>query len=387
MKYKKTHPWLKFSIDFSRAPAELWIMLGECKSKCEHIAGVPLRPGTAKELNEIYLIKGSLASAAIEGNTLSEDEVIQHRRGGQTFPPSKEYLQKEVMNIIDASNEITEYVANHVLTEFCPEQIKALNRMVLRGLDMEEGIVPGEIRTWNIVVGRYKGAPPRDCAGLLDKLCLWLNGEPFASAPVDVKIIYAIIKALLAHLYIAWIHPFGDGNGRTARLIEFQILLNSGIPGPAAHLLSNHYNQTRSEYYRQLNRSSASGGDVIPFIQYSVQGFLDGLHKQLDLIRDQQWDVTWRNFVHETFKDKNGAADIRRRHLILDLSRMNKPAPISKIGEISVRVGVAYHGKAQKTISRDIKILQDMKLLIKERDEIRANKNAILSFLPIKAAQ
>ena len=385
MKYRKTHPWLKFSIDLSRAPVELWIMLGECKSKCEHIAGVPLRPGTARELNEIYLVKGSLASAAIEGNTLSENEILEHRKEGHAFPPSKEYLQKEVQNIIDACNEMTENVANHVPSEFCPEQIKKLNRMVLLDLDLDDGIIPGEIRTWNIVVGRYKGAPPQDCAYLLNELCQWLNGDLFASAETELKVIYAIIKALLAHLYIAWIHPFGDGNGRTARLVEFQVLLNSGIPGPAAHLLSNHYNQTRSEYYRQLDRASGSGGDVIPFLLYSVRGFLDGLHKQLDVIREQQWDVTWRNFVHETFKDKNSAVDVRRRHLVLDLSRIKEPVPISKIGEISVRVGVAYDGKAQKTISRDIEYLRNLKLLIKEHGKIRANKSAILSFLPIKA--
>jgi Fic family protein len=89
--------------------------------------------------------------------------------------------------------------------------------------------------------------------------------------------VYAILKAVVAHLYLAWIHPFGDGNGRTARLVEFQILLSSGVPSPAAHLLSNHYNQTRSEYYRQLDRASKSGGELAPFIEYGARGFVAGL--------------------------------------------------------------------------------------------------------------
>jgi hypothetical protein len=76
--------------------------------------------------------------------------------------------------------------------------------------------------------------------------------------------VYAILKAMVAHLYLAWTHPFGDGNGRTARLIEFHILLSAGVPSPAAHLFSNHYNQTRAEYYRQLDRASKSGGH--PFL-------------------------------------------------------------------------------------------------------------------------
>jgi len=82
-----------------------------------------------------------------------------------------------------------------------------------------------------------------------------------------------------------WIHPFGDGNGRTARLVEFQILLQAGIPSPAAHLLSNHYKQTRTEYYRQLATASRSGGNILPFIEYAVGGFVDGLKEQLALIR------------------------------------------------------------------------------------------------------
>jgi Fic family protein len=61
----------------------------------------------------------------------------------------------------------------------------------------------------------------------------------------------ALMKAILTHLYIAWIHPFGDGNGRTARLAELQILLAAGMPMPASHLLSNHYNTTRTDLYRQ----------------------------------------------------------------------------------------------------------------------------------------
>jgi len=41
------------------------------------------------------------------------------------------------------------------------------------------------------------------------------------------------------------IHPFGDSNGRTARLIEFYILLRAGLPDMVSHILSNHYNDTR----------------------------------------------------------------------------------------------------------------------------------------------
>ena len=111
----------------------------------------------------------------------------------------------------------------------------------------------------------------------------WLNGSDFAPTE-DKRLVYAILKAIIAHLHLSWIHPFGDGNGRVARLLEFQILIGAGVPAASAHLLSNHYNLTRSEYYRQLDRASATGGNVVPFVSYAVRGFLDGLKQQIDVI-------------------------------------------------------------------------------------------------------
>ena len=104
--YMKTHPWINFRINLKDAPAKLWIQLGECQSKCEHIARVPLRPKTAEDLYTLYLAKGVLASTAIEGNTLSEEEVLKHLEGKLKLPPSRQYLTKEIDNIVEACNLI-----------------------------------------------------------------------------------------------------------------------------------------------------------------------------------------------------------------------------------------------------------------------------------------
>lgn len=90
--YERTHPWLTFAGNLKDALPALWLMLGECQSKCEHMARVPLRPETARQLYRIYLAKGALATTAIEGNTLSEEEVLQHLDGKLKLPPSREYL-------------------------------------------------------------------------------------------------------------------------------------------------------------------------------------------------------------------------------------------------------------------------------------------------------
>ena len=82
------------------------MLLGEACSKCEFIAGIPLSPQTSELLHQISLERGARATTAIEGNTLSEEEVSRLARGELKLPPSKEYLGKEVQNILDACNEM-----------------------------------------------------------------------------------------------------------------------------------------------------------------------------------------------------------------------------------------------------------------------------------------
>jgi Fic family protein len=382
--YEGTHKWISFKIDLRKAPHDLWLNLGEASSKCEHISRVPLRPDTAQKLHQLYLAKGVAATTAIEGNSLSEADVLKAVEGKLKVPPSKEYLKQEVDNIIEACNAISEQITKGILPPLSPEVIHDYNERVLNKLPAKEEVVPGKIRSHSVVVGSvYRGAPAEDCAYLLEQLCDWLNGPDF-KAPAGMETVYAIFKAITAHLYLAWIHPFGDGNGRSARLIEFHILLSAGIPSPAAHLLSNHYNQTRTEYYRQLDYASKSGGDILPFLGYAVRGFVDGLREQLEFIWDQQWDVVWRNYVHELFQHKDSKSDVRQRHLALDLGAKRGWVPISQIKEMTPRLAAAYASKTSKTIQRDLSTLMAMELVAREGNKVRAKQEIILSFLPFR---
>lgn len=385
--YERTHSWISFRCDLERASGDLWIALGEAASKCEHICRVPLRPATAQKLHQVYLAKGAAATTAIEGNTLSEAEVLKAVEGNLTVPPSKQYLKQEVENIIAACNLITKQLAEGRLPLPSKDLLCAYNLRVLDKLPLDKDVFPGELRTHSVLVGNvYRGAPAEDCPYLLDRLCEWLNGPEFQaqdkSAP-GMETVYTVLRAIVAHLYMAWIHPFGDGNGRSARLLEFHILLSAGVPSPAAHLLSNHYNQTRAEYYRQLDHASKSGGDIVPFLRYAVRGLVDGLRGQLEYIWDQQWDVVWRNYVHEQFQSKNSASDVRQRHLVLDLGVKNDWVQVGEITELTPRMAKAYANKTPKTVQRDLNALSRMGLIVREGRKIRAVREIILAFLPL----
>jgi Fic family protein len=380
--YERTHPWLRFELNLERAPAKLWLLLGEARSKCDHIRWVPLEPATAQRLHEIYLAKGVQATTAIEGNTLSEREVLDRLRGQLELPLSKEYLGREIDNIASACTDIFQSALQQGgIRALSCDQILQYNARVLAGLSVAAEVVPGAVRTHSVGVASHRGAPAQDCAYLLQRLCDWLQSPTFDAAEHGLAV--PILKAVIAHLYLAWIHPFGDGNGRTARLMEFHLLVGAGVPSPAAHLLSNHYNQTRAEYYRQLDQASKSGGDVVPFTLYAVQGFVDQLKEQLQVIRDQQWHIAWRDYVHEVLGGTTSAT-LRQRRLMLDLegTREGGWVALAELRHVSPRIAEAYAGKSEKTVARDVNALRGKQLLISEGGRVRARRELILGFLP-----
>lgn len=384
-RYQETHSWINFQLNLQLFSHKIWLLLGEAESKCSHVAGVPLRPEVARELNMIYLSKGAHGTASIEGNTLSEDEVLARVEGELPLPPSREYLGREIDNIVAACNEIVQDVLQGRPLELTAARLAHFNKKILDGLPVDEDTRPGEIREHSVGVARYRGAPAEDCEFLLNKLCSWLN-EVGDLCQGELAYTGAVLKAVLAHLYIAWIHPFGDGNGRTARLMEFQLMIQAGVPLPAAHLLSDHYNRTRDMYYRELALTSRGTFPIDGFVFYALQGFVDELREQLTRIREEQMEVTWQNWVHDQFRGQETPAKRRQKHLVLDLPR-GQYVPVARVRGVSPRVAEEYAGRTNKAITRDLNALEALGLIRRTRTTVIANRDIVKAFLPVRAEQ
>lgn len=191
----------------------------------------------------------------------------------------------------------------------------------------------------------------------------------------------AVLKAILAHLYIAWIHPFGDGNGRTAMLIELQLMLQAGASVPASHLLSDHYNRTREMYYIELDKTSKRDGyPVEGFIDYALQGFVDELREQISTIRAEHTRLTWQNYVHDMYPEET-PAKVRQRHLALDMMPFHWYSP-TDIRTISPRVAEDYVGKKSKTITRDLNELEKRQIIVRQGGKFQTNRHIIEAFKP-----
>ena len=272
-----SHDFIKFPPELGEFSSKTWLLLGVIQAKIERILQIPIPPDESKLLRRVYLAKGIHGTTAIEGNSFSETEVGKILNHELQVPPSRLYQEQEIRNMLNAFNQVGNNEIEGTQPSFSIELLNHYHTLVLDNLDdiLEEGVEVGRIRTHKVLVGRYQGAPPEDCEQLIEKYCEWLNNENIVpNGYEDYGIAWQIIRALVAHLYFAWIHPYGDGNGRMARLIEFAILLRAGVPDMAAHLLTSFYNKTVDMYYRALQASHGEFRDGA----YPQEGDCQGLH-------------------------------------------------------------------------------------------------------------
>jgi Fic/DOC family len=154
--------------------------------------------------------------------------------------------------------------------------------------------------------GRYRAAPAEDVEYLLDRLVEWLNDPIFVNDDPEIQFALIVAKAFYAHLHVAWIHPFGDGDGRTARLVEFAILAGCGhvaVPrcSPPFRPLQPDPNRQSLELDLDLDLASKNGHSTLGFLGYAIEGFIDGMHEVIGMVREQQIRVAWVNYVNERF--------------------------------------------------------------------------------------
>lgn len=358
-----------------------------------HIARSPLKPELAAQLHQTSITKGARATTAIEGNTLTEEQVARAVRGELEVPPSQEFLKQEASNVIAAFNDLTkQLILDHEPLVLTPELLGQLNGKILEGLELAEGVVAGRVRTHSAVVGRYRGAPAEDCHFLVELLCDWINGDELRP-PSDhedpvAKFYCAFLRATLAHLYLAWIHPFGDGNGRLSRLVEFAILIEAGVPLTAAHLLSHHYNLTRARYYARLDESSKKGhgiAGVTRFLDYAVEGFADQLAEQILEISRAVFATTWREYVYDSLP-AGTPAQRRQRKVTLELPSHLSPREgwvrRADIRTLTPAIAELYANKGPRTVARDVNRLCEREMIIMDGDRIAANSALLLRHMP-----
>lgn len=208
-----------------------------------------------RRVNRIRTIQGSLA---IEGNTLSEDEISTILDGKPVIAPLPEV--QEVRNAIKVYDQIPQW--NPASKE---DLLKAHEILMLGLLD-----APGHFRRGGVGVGGggkvHHIAPPASRLPILmSNLMSWLEHTQE----------HALIASSVFHYEFEFIHPFEDGNGRMGRLWQTIILarwkrLFADVP------VESLVYARQSDYYKAIRESSAIGAST-PFITYMLESILDAV--------------------------------------------------------------------------------------------------------------
>ena len=208
-----------------------------------------------RKANRIRTIHSSLA---IEGNNLSEGEVLAILEGKTVIAPQKE--------ILEVRNAIKTYELYPTLNPYSIDDMLKAHHTMMAGLVDEAGIFRSK------GVGVFDGtkavhiAPPAErVRDLMNDLFVWLeNSED-----------HLLIKSCVFHYEFEFIHPFADGNGRTGRL--WQSLILGKLNPLFEHLpVENMVFANQQAYYDAIAKSSAIG-DSQPFIDFMLQEILHAL--------------------------------------------------------------------------------------------------------------
>jgi Fic family protein len=220
--------------------------LGLIESARAVVSVLPLPPDQELRLRQTARQRATRHSTRIEGNTLNSQEVGQ---AVIAVGKTQTEMQQEVRNYWRALEWIEEQLeANRQPSE---EYIRQLHSIILvRGTGrrgVRSDYRKDECPVVDSATGRIDYAPPmpRDVPPLMQDLVRWWRSDEAAELPGPVR------AGLLAHRFVS-IHPFGDGNGRTARALATTELWRSGYDMRGFLSLEEHYTADLNAYYDNL---------------------------------------------------------------------------------------------------------------------------------------
>lgn len=224
------------------------------------------------QLKQVFHLLESLASARIEGNHTTLADYVESKVADGS--PHGEQL-REIENIERAMQHVEEGVqAGEPISE---HTIRGLHATTVGGLTREGDPHPGAYRQGPVYIAQAEHAPPEALrvAEYMAELVAFIN------SPHPQK--YDLLKVALAHHRFAWIHPFGNGNGRVVRLLTYALLIKFGFQVNAAGRLLNPaaiFCADRNRYYAMLASTDAGTDQALEqWCIYVLTGIRDELSK------------------------------------------------------------------------------------------------------------
>jgi Fic family protein len=307
--------------------------LEAAKLSAEWIAGMQQRA----------LVMEAHHTTHIEGTHLTLDQSEQLLAGKKPRGVTADDA-KEVVNYRQAFDLVADYLGSgDPITEGL---VREIHKRLVRGV-RGNAAAPGEYRRVQNYVANsvtkeiiYTPPPPPQVPPLMAEFVFWLNAE---------QEVHPILVAGVAQYQLVHIHPFLDGNGRTARLLSMLCLYRKGYDFKRLFTLSEYYDRDRSSYYRAIQSVRGPELDLTEWLEY----FTNGLRSQLAEVQQKGESLIRLDLL--TNKHKLTA----RQRVAIELAA---GGPEFRIEDFEARCP----GVHRRSLQRDLRALIEKHLLVVE---------------------
>ncbi|MBI3616128.1 MAG: Fic family protein [Candidatus Omnitrophica bacterium] len=232
----------------------------------EVIQHAHLVPKWEISLRREAIIRQAHASTSIEGNPLSLEQVSDLAHGRTVMAARR--AKQEVINYLGVLEHLHELSPGEKITE---AQVLAVHRWLTRGM-LDNPKYVGAYRKMQVVVANrltreviFRPPQAKDVPRLMKEFTSWLNVKQTAT-------LNPVLAAGIAHYEFVRIHPFVDGNGRTARTLATLILYKRGFDTKRFFALDDYYDSDRPAYYAALNNVNPKTQDLTAWLEYFAEG-------------------------------------------------------------------------------------------------------------------
>lgn len=351
----KSGPFI-FSLNYNKE--QLISQLAEAKVLYTTVAEIPILPDLASRLEEELIKKSIFGTAAIEGNPLTEEKVNKVL-SQEEIKGKMERAEKQIRNLKEAYQIIKNIKPSPQPMLLEESLIKELHNIITKDCEGPDNS-PGQYRNHIVKVGNEEHGgiytPPKifeDIQNLMKHFIEWINSKEVLEEDVA-------IRGALAHYHFALIHPFGNGNGRTARAIEAILLKSAGIRF-VPHMLSNFYYRNIDDYFWAFSRSERNdANNITPFIEFFLKGLISSLEEIKSNIFFWIRKFTLRDYYIYLRKSKK----ITQRQLdfLILLLDSREEFTLKDLSE-KEKFTIIYRKVSERTARRDLKLLEGIRLI------------------------
>jgi Fic family protein len=207
-------------------------------------------------------------SSHIEGAESTLEEALKFIKKKQKLAPN------ESLQMIGNNKRGLEYALKQFGKPISHEFICKLQLILTENTHKERPITMGEYRHGPVYIVNglgqviYEGPPAKKVPEMMDRFVEWINADDNRNP---------LIKAGIVHLYFVHVHPFDDGNGRTARALSNLVLTNLGFKFVNMLSLSSYFDYRRPSYYKAIQDVREHGYDLTYFLIFYLEALLSKL--------------------------------------------------------------------------------------------------------------